>query len=123
MRFRFLVVVGVAWLTSSCSDLTGQGPITFCMQWVNTSQYAVTFRAVDDVGDLLSTVTLNSPGIGDAFASDKIQLRGSAPITFSATENFAPVTFKPSGGNKVLIVEASRVSTTLEHYEDNGTCP
>lgn len=120
---RGLGVLGIILLGSGCSDAFGQGSVTFCMQWVNTSPFEVTFTATDDVGDVKSVVTLASPGIGDAFASPKVQISGAAPITFSANANFSSVTFKPSGGNKVLIVEAAQNASKLQHYEDNGQCP
>jgi hypothetical protein len=104
----------------SCSDLTGQGPVTFCMQWVNTSSVDVTFTATDDVGDQLSQLTMDAPGIGDAFASPLVKLSGAAPITFSANQGYGSLTFKPSGGNKILLVEASGGATKLTKYEETG---
>lgn len=106
-----------------CSSATEVGGVAdFCMQWVNTSNRVVQFRAIDDVGDTLSVETLMVPSIGDAFASAKLHLRGAAPIRFVAN-GFGTISLRPSGGRKVLIVEAHTVNAPLEHYEDNGTCP
>lgn len=116
------VLASLVFVCANCSDAFGQGGVEFCMQWVNTSDVAVTFTATDDVGDQLSQVTLQSPGIGDAFASPLVKLSGAAPITFSANQGFQSVKFKPTGGNMVLLVEATRISTTLEHYEEAGQC-
>jgi hypothetical protein len=122
MKHRWIVAIG-ALAMAGCNSPTVGGVADFCMQWVNTSTRVVQFHAVDDVGDTLSVVTLMVPNIGDSFASAKLHLRGAGPIRFSTTNGFNPITLRPTGGSKVLIVEASRVSTTLEHYEDNGTCP
>jgi hypothetical protein len=122
MRIRWLLA-GFTVALASCSSSTDSDTADFCMQWVNTSTRVVQFHAVDARGDTLSTHIMMVPGIGDAFASPKLHLRGAHPITFSTTNGFLPITIRPTGGGKVLIVEAHTVNSLLEHYEDNGTCP
>lgn len=123
-QHRFLMAVFAASAGLGCSSSTevGGDVSDFCMQWVNTSTRVVQFRAIDDTGDTLSVQTLMVPSIGDSFASAKLHLRGAAPIMFVAS-GFGTISLRPSGGSKVLIVEAHTVNAPLEHYEDNGTCP
>ena len=119
---RLVIVASLAFAAGGCTYPTVGGVADFCMQWVNTSPRAVQFTAVDGLGSTLSTQTMMVPALGGAFASDKLHLRGGQPVTFSAP-SFQSVTFRPSGGSKVLIVEAHTVGALLDHYEDNGTCP
>lgn len=122
-RWQCLLAFIAAPVLNGCSAATEVGGVAdFCMQWVNTSNRVVQFHAVDDVGDTLSVHILMVPSIGDAFASPKLHLRGAQPIRFSAA-GFSSISLRPSGGSKVLIVEAHTVNGPLEHYEDNGSCP
>jgi hypothetical protein len=125
MRARSLLPVFALMLTGCPGDSTDPDAADFCMQWVNTSTRVVEFRAVDAAGTTLSTQIMQVPSLGGAFASPKIHLTGTQPITFSTTNGFSPITIRPSrGGNIVLIVEAHTVNAPLEHYEDtNGQCP
>ncbi len=120
---HYVIAVLAASAGLGCSSATEVGGTAdFCMQWVNTSNRVVQFRAIDDVGDTLSVQTLMVPNLGDSFASAKLHLRGAAPIRFVAS-GFGTISLRPTGGSKVLIVEAHTVNAPLEHYEDNGTCP
>ena len=124
MTTRIGLILLTAALAASCSSTEASGPITFCMQWANTSTHDLTFTATDADGDVLSTHFQPYPrSLNDAFAGPKIRLTGAAPITFSADAVFSAITVRPSGGNQVLIVEATQISNVLDHYEDVGTCP
>lgn len=120
MKHRACFATALALLVGGCKE---QGSVTFCMQWVNTSTYNVVFRAKDNTGREISTESMNSPGIGDAFAAPVEMLTGDKPITFSTDANFGAITISPTGGQQILLVEAGRTSSTLQYYEEPGQCP